>query len=146
MIFLKKIVASLLAACMIVSIAGCGGKTVEKTFVPAGVYIVDYINQKEYKYIIDDKEVATELWQKYATLEFAEDTTAEVGASYLLLRFYNEDVSEEVLFTIYENGSCCLGRDYDTVYKVENGRTAYVELVEIYETCQKVVPVEDFVE
>lgn len=144
--FLKKIATVLLVACMTVSLIGCGEKEVNNTFTPAGVYIVDYINSKEYKYIIDDPEVAAQMWQKYSTLNIIEDETAQVDASYLFLRFYNEDVSAEVIFTIYENGTCCLGRDYQTLYKVENGRTAYVELVEIYETSSKVVPVEDFVE
>lgn len=139
-----KIVAVLMAICMFVCLVGCT-KEVDNSFVPAGVYVIDYINETEYKYVIDDPEATAKIWQKYATLTMTEDATAEIDTSYLLLRFYNEDVSEEVVFTIYQNGTCCLGRNYDELYKVENGRTAYVELVELYETSGAVVSVEDFV-
>ncbi|MBQ2933949.1 MAG: hypothetical protein IJE02_05015 [Clostridia bacterium] len=143
--YFKKIVAVLLVASMCISLVGCT-KEVGNSFVPAGVYIIDYINETEYKYVIDDVEATATIWQKYATLTMSEDDTAQIDTSYLFLRFYNEDLSEEVVFTIYQNGTCCLGRNYDQLYKVENGRTAYVDLVELYETSGAAVPVEDFVE
>ena len=143
--YFKKIVAVLLVASMCISLVGCT-KEVSNSFVPAGVYIIDYINETEYKYVIDDVEATATIWQKYATLTMSEDDTAQIDTSYLFLRFYNEDLSEEVVFTIYQNGTCCLGRNYDQLYKVENGRTAYVDLVELYETSGEAVPVEDFVE
>ena len=41
-----KIVAVLMAICMFVCLIGCT-KEVDNSFVPAGVYVIDYINETE---------------------------------------------------------------------------------------------------
>ena len=49
------------------------------------------------------------------------------------MEFYDEDKSTLLIFTIYDNGSCCLGREYEEFYTVEDGRQKYIDLCEFYE-------------
>lgn len=128
----KRVTALLLVVCVAVCLVGCGDAY--SKFKPAGVDIIDRINGEQYEYSIDDEKTATEMWKIFKGLEIYEDDEAELGQAYLHMTFYNEDGSTEAVFTIYENGSCCLGYDYQTLYTVEGGRTAYIELCELYES------------
>ena len=74
------------------------------------------------------------MFDEFDKLEVKTDEEGQIDVSYLYLRFYNEDLSTYIIFTIYENGSCCLGEEFEDFYKVENGRQAYVDLVELYES------------
>lgn len=130
---LKKITLLLLCVCLAVCMVGCGGDEYDN-FKPAIVEIVDNLGGDRYEYVVEDERLAKEMWEKFDSLSIIEDNSAQVGSSYLYLEFYNKDKSTKAIFTIYENGSCCLGDDYETFYAVEGGRTAYVELCEIYET------------
>lgn len=121
-----------MVACVMLCFAGCGDEY--DNFKPAGVYIIDYISGTQYEYIVDDQETAEKMWKYFDKLEIYENEEAEIGGAYLFMKFYNKDGSTEAIFTIYENGSCCLARDYETLYTVENGRSAYIDLVEIYES------------
>ncbi len=128
----KKIIALLVTVCLVLCLAGCG-KTDFDNFKPVGVYIVDCINGDQYEYDLNDKETATEMWKVFSDLEIYEDSTAQKGEAFLLMKFYDKDLST-VIFTIYENGSCLFNRDYETLYKAENGRAAYADLCKIYES------------
>lgn len=130
---LKKFTALLLCICFVLCLSGCGNDVYDN-FKPAIVEIVDCIGGDRYEYVIEDEELAKKMWKKFDSLTINEDETADAGSAYLYLEFYNKDKSTKAIFTIYENGVCCLGDDYETFYTVEKGRTAYVELCEIYET------------
>lgn len=147
---LKKIIVLLLVCCTAFCCVGCGDRLVRGDtnydLDIAGVYIEDYTGGRRYRYLIDDAKEAKQIFDAYLDLKIKDDPSAKAGASYITFRFYNEDVSEEALFTIYENGSCCIGRDYDTFYTVEKGRTAYMDLAELYENCPSVIAAEDYKE
>ena len=136
---LKKVAIILLVVCMSVCFFGCGDEF--DRFKAAGVYIIDYTGGNQYTYIIDHATDANAILDKVKELKYEEDETAQPSTSYLLFRFYNDDVSKEVLFTIYDNGTCCLSR----VYTVEKGKTAYIELARMYEASTNIVLAEDFV-
>lgn len=129
---LKKVTALILTFCIAFCLLGCGDEY--SKFSPSGVEIVDRLNSSQYEYQIDDEETAEKMWKMYKGLEIYENSEAELGEAYLFMRFYNKDGSTEAVFTIYENGSCCLGYDYDTLYTVEDGRSAYMEFCELYES------------
>lgn len=130
---LKKITLLLLVICLTLCFVGCDKSTNYDNFKPTGVYIVDCINEETYEYDIYDADFAQKMWKRFDELDIYEDPDAEMGEAYLLLKFYDDDLSD-VIFTIYENGTCCLNRDYETFYTVELGRTAYVDFCEMYET------------
>lgn len=133
----KKSVALILAICLCFCFVGCGAEEVYSdydNFEPAGVYIVDLIGGTKFPTTIDDPEFAQTLFDKFDSLEINTDEEGEIDASYLYLRFYNEDQSTLVIFTIYENGSCCLGEEFEEFYKVVDGRQAYIDLCELYES------------
>ncbi len=131
---LKKFTALLIGVCLVFCLVGCGDNDdVYDNFKPVGVEVIDCVRGDNYEIEIEDEDTAKKLWGIYRSLEIDEDPTAEMGTSYLYLRFYNKDKSVEAIFTIYENGACCLGKDYDTFYTVMDGSTAYIDMCEIYE-------------
>lgn len=132
---IKKIIALLIALCFIFCAVGCEEKYAPyDNFEPAGVLIIDCINGNEYEMNIDDAKFAEKMLNEFKKLDIDTDTEGEVGSSYLYMRFYDESKSTLLIFTIYENGSCCLGEEYEEYYKVINGRQAYIDLVELYES------------
>ena len=52
-------------------------------------------------------------------------------------RFYDENEDTFLIFTIYENGSCCLGEDYEDFYKVTDGRQKYIDLCDLYSSFEE---------
>ena len=132
---LKKSIALLLALCLMLWAVGCAEKYDEyDNFEPAGVYIVDCINGTQYKTDIADADYAEKMLDEFEKLDINTALDGEVGSSYLYMRFYNEDQSTLLIFTIYENGSCCLGEEYEDFYTVTGGRQAYIDLCEFYES------------
>lgn len=129
---LKRAIALLLVVCVAFCLVGCGDAY--SKFKPTGVDIIDRISDDQYEYSIDDEEITTQMWKIFKGLEIYENDEAELGEAYLHMTFYNENRATEAVFTIYENGSCCMGYDYQTLYTVENGRSAYIELCELYES------------
>ena len=129
---LKKSVAIIMILCMVLSFAGCS-KTTYSNFDPSYAYLVDAINGETYEYEILSEEVVDEMWTIFQNLELEESDTAEKGEAYVLIKFYDKD-ENTIMFTIYNNGTCCLNRDYDVFYSSENGRSAYADLSKIFET------------
>lgn len=132
---LKKIITLLLTLCLMLCVVGCAEKYEPyDNFKPAGVLIVDCLNGVEYETHIDDAAYANTMLRAFKELNIDTTTEGEVGSSYLYMRFYNEDQSTLLIFTIYENGSCCLGEEYEDFYTVIDGRQAYIDLCELYES------------
>ncbi|MBQ8741718.1 MAG: hypothetical protein IJY79_09255 [Clostridia bacterium] len=127
---IKKIIALLLIFCFVFCMAGC--KDEFDNFDPAGLRVVDCIRGTQYETNIDDEDMAKQLWEKFKSLDIDTETPSEMGTSYLYLCFYNEDQSTLGIFTIYDNGACCLGEDFETFYTVNDGMSAYMELCDIY--------------
>ena len=131
----KKLIALLVTMCLLFCVTGCDERYEPyDSFNPAGVVIVDCINGNQYLKTIDDAEFADKMFVAYKKLKIDTDTEGELDSAYLYLEFYNKDKSTLLIFTIYENGSCCLGREYEDLYTVEDGRKKYVELCDIYES------------
>lgn len=130
---LKNTVVIILSICLLLTFAGCAEKKDEyDSFEPVGVTVVESIGSTQYETSIDDKEITQKMWDVFANLELNLDERGEMGSSYIYMCFYNEDQSTLAIFTIYENGACCLGEDFSTFYTVYNGEDVYMELLDIY--------------
>ena len=131
----KKIFALLLALCCAFCVVGCEEKYDKyDDFEPAGVLVVDCINGNQYEKNIDNADFAEDMLNEFKRLDIDTDTDGKMGYSYLYMRFYDENQSTFLIFTIYDNGSCCLGEEYYDFYTVTNGRQAYIDLCEFYES------------
>ena len=133
----KKSIAVILALAVCLCFVGCStgsGYDDYDDFEPAGVYIIDLIGGTKYPTNIDDPKFAQTMFDAFEALDIDTNTAGQIDASYLYLRFYNEDLSTYIIFTIYENGSCCLGEEFKEFYTVKNGRQAYIDLCELYES------------
>lgn len=136
---LKKTLAVAMALVLCFCVIGCEDDVSYPdydNFEPAGVYINDFIGGEHYKTDIEDAEFAQKMFDKFDSLEINTEKQGEIDAAYLYLRFYNQDKSTLIIFSIYENGSCCLGEQFgkDEIYTVENGRQAYIDLCSLYES------------
>ena len=132
---LKRVITVLLVLCLSVCAVGCAEEKYDEydNFKPAGVLIMDCLTGKQYETHIDDEKYANIMFNAFEELTIDTKTEGEVGSAYLYMRFYDEDQSTMVIFTIYDNGSCCLGEDFTEYYTVENGRQKYIDLCELYE-------------
>ena len=133
----KKSMALIMTICLALYVTGCGQEASYPeydNFEPAGVYINDFMGGEHYEKDIDDPAFAKKMFEKFDSLEINTDQEGELDSAYLYLRFYNEDYSTLIIFSIYENGSCCLGEEFENLYKVKDGRQAYIELVKLYES------------
>ena len=129
---LKKSVIFVIVFCIVLSLAGCAGRSYDN-FDPVALYLVDQIKKDDiYEYEIFDEATVKQMWNITYELEVENDESAEIGESYLLMKFYDKD-QYTVLFTLYNNGTCCFNRDYDVLYTAPNGRAAYSELCKIFE-------------
>lgn len=129
---MKKILAIILTVCVLLCVAGCAEGDVYDTFEPVGVQVVESVSGLQYETNITDKAVAKKMWNKFEGLEIDTEAKAEMGSAYIYMCFYNKDESALAIFTIYENGACCLGEDFKTFYTVDDGRKLYVDLCDIY--------------
>ena len=133
----KKSIALIMVICIAFCAVGCSQEVIYPdydNFEPAGVYINDFIGGEHYKKDINDPVFAKKLFEKFDSLEINTDQEGELDAAYVYLRFYNEDYSTLIIFSIYENGSCCLGEEFEDLYTVKDGRQAYIDLVKLYES------------
>ena len=126
----KGAAAMIMCVCLMLGIVGCGDEY--DNFRPVGVRVVESIGGSQYETVIDDAKTAKKMWNVFDTLVIEEDKSAEMGSAYVYMCFYNEDQSALGVFTIYENGSCCLGEDFKTFYTVADGKEVYLELCDIY--------------
>lgn len=147
----RKITIFLLVISTVFCFVGCGERFTRSDRLSeaqeidvAGVYIEDYTGGKRYRYLIDDKTDANEIFNEFLSFDYQEDSTAKAGASYILFRFYDKEWKKECVYVIYENGVCCIGRDYDTFYTIENGRTVYMDLADMYENSENIMAAEDY--
>ncbi len=127
---LKNVIALFLAFCLMLCLVGCGDEYDD--FKPVGVRVVESIGGTQYETMIEDEEIAKQMWNTFEDIEIDIETEAEMGSSYLYMCLYNEDQSTLAIFTIYENGACCLGEDFTTFYTVTDGINVYLELCDIY--------------
>lgn len=127
---LKNITALIVGLCLMLCCIGCGDEY--DNFKPVGVQIVESIGGLQYETLIEDEKITKEMWSIFESLNIDTETEAKMGSSYLYMCFYNEDQSLLGIFTIYENGACCLGEDFTTFYTVTDGREVYLDLCDIY--------------
>ncbi len=128
----KNTIIFVLSICLLVSFVGCGEKDEYDSFEPAGVLIVESIGGTQFETNIEDEELTKKLWDTFDNLYIDLEQRGKMGSSYIYMCFYNEDESTLAIFTIYENGACCLGEDFENFYTVQNGEDAYMEFAELY--------------
>ncbi len=129
---IKSLISIFVIICLCFCMAGCGEKDEFENFDPIGVRVVENAAGVQYETNIDDKAVTQRLWNRFIDLDIDEDEEGEMGSAYIYLCFYDDSETTLGVFTIYENGSCCLGEDFDTFYVVEDGVQVYLDLSEIY--------------
>ncbi len=129
---LKNTVIFILGICLLLSFTGCGQKDEYDSFDPVGVRVVESIGGTQLETVIDDEEIAKKMWNVFDTLTIDTEKRGEMGSSYIYMCFYSEDQSTLGIFTIYENGACCLGEDFSSFYTVYDGENVYMELLDIY--------------
>lgn len=135
---LKKSIALFAAIFLTLFSVGCSEKYDDyDSFKPAGVYIVDRIGDEKYETDIDNADYAQKMLDEFKKLNIDTDTEGEMGSAYLYMRFYDENEDTFLIFTIYENGSCCLGEDYEDFYKVTDGRQKYIDLCDLYSSFEE---------
>ena len=127
---LKNALTVIISICLVFCLVGCGDEY--DNFDPVGVSIVESLSGKQYETLIDDEKTAKKMWRIFDSLVVNDDAEAELGTAYIYMCFYNEDKSTLGIFTIYENGTCCLGEDFETLYTVNDGENVYMELCDIY--------------
>ena len=127
---LKKLLSIVLCACLLFCIVGCGDEY--DNFDPVGVRVVESIGGSQYETVIDDAKTAKKMWKVFDPLYIDDTARAEMGTAYIYMCFYNEDQSTLGIFTMYENGACCLGEDFKTFYTVDDGENVYLELCDLY--------------
>ena len=129
---IKSTLAILLSVLLLFCMVGCGEGDAYDNFVPAGVRVVESINGAQFETLVEDAAIAQKMWDKFDDLTIDTETRGEIGSGYLYMCFYNADQSTLAIFTIYDNGSCCLGEDFASFYTVEDGANMFVELCDIY--------------
>ncbi len=126
----KSLLSIVISVCLALCMVGCGDEY--DNFDPVGVRIVESIGGSQFETVIDDAKTAKKMWKVFDTLVIDDTTPAEMGTAYIYMCFYNEDQSTLGIFTVYENGACCLGEDFKTFYNVDDGEKVYLELCDIY--------------
>lgn len=129
---LKNTLIFILSVCLLITFVGCGETDEYDNFEPAGVYIVESIGGTQFETDISDKKIAEKLWKTFDNLYIDIDQRGRMGSSYIYMCFYSKDQSTLGIFTIYENGACCLGEDFENLYVVQDGAEAYLDFLKIY--------------
>lgn len=131
---LKKSFVLILALCLLALTTGCGENSYDEydNFSPSGVYVVDCINGENYETDIENADAAEKILSEFKKLDINTEVDGEMSTSYLYLRFYDEEKDTFLIFTIYDNGACCLGEDFEEFYVVTGGRQAYIDLCDLY--------------
>ncbi len=132
---IRLAISVLLAISLTLCLFGCSELPADDgldSFEPVGVVVVERTAFGSYKTQIDDLETTQKLWERFRELEIKEDTSATKGSAYVYLCFYDESQNNLGIFTIYDNGSCCVGENLTTFYTVENGVQAYLDFGNIY--------------
>lgn len=129
---LKNVCAILLIVSLSLGLIGCAEGDEYDNFDPVGVRVVEAISGAKYETVIEDEKTTKKMWNQFDSLVIDTEKRGEMGTAYLYMCFYNEDQSTLGIFTIYENGSCCLGEDFENFYTVQNGENIYLELCDIY--------------
>ena len=129
---IKKILALVVAVCLMFCMTACGEGDEYDNFDPVGVRVVETIGTAQFETVIEDKETTQKMWETFDQLSINTEKRAEMGSSYIYMCFYNEDESTLAVFTIYENGACCLGEDFSSFYEVYDGEEEFMKFYEIY--------------
>lgn len=130
---IKIIFSILLAIGLLICTAGCAEADDFNGFDPTAVRVVEKAEGVQYDTTIEDKEVTQKLWNRFKEIDISEEPDGTIGSAYIYLCFYNDNDSRLGVFTLYDNGSCCLGEDFNTLYTVANGRETYLDLCDIYD-------------
>ncbi len=128
---IKLAVSVILAFCLMLCLLGCAETDEFEGFDPIGVRVVENVSGVTYQTDIDDKEYVDKLWNKFKRLDTDDYEDGEMGSSYIYMCFYDAEQTLAV-FTMYNNGSCCLGEDFKTFYAIKNGVQAYLDFCEIH--------------
>lgn len=128
----KNTLVIILSMCLVFCMVGCAEGDTYDNFNPVGVRVVESINGSQFETVVKDETIAKKMWEKFEGIVVDTEIRGEMGSAYLYMCFYDETQTTLGIFTIYENGSCCLGEDFKTFYTVEDGQKIYVELCDMY--------------
>ncbi|MDO4607822.1 MAG: hypothetical protein Q4B40_01350 [Clostridia bacterium] len=126
---IKSIISVFVICCLCFCMIGCAE---DDEFDPIGVRVVENISGKQYEGSVNDKETTQKLWNRFIDLDIDEEEKGEMGTAYIYFCFYDDAGSNLGIFTMYENGSCCLGEDFETFYVIPDGVQVYTDLCGIY--------------
>ncbi len=129
---LKLIIALILALCLSFCMLGCEEDPLAN-FNPVGLRVVEKSSGLEFETAIEDQAIVQKFWQKFNELEIIDDGTATMGTAYIYMCFYDESETTLGVFTVYNNGSCCMGEDFTTFYTITDGLQAYNDFCEIHD-------------
>lgn len=82
--------------------------------------------------VCTDEKTVKKIWSLCTDILIDYDTEGEMGTEYVYVAFFDDDVNEYGVFTLYNNGSCCLAEDFDTFYKVKGGENLFEKLFDYY--------------
>lgn len=130
---LKNIIAIVLSLCIVFCVTGCSEETDPyDNFKPIGVYVVENMGSRQFESHIEDKELTQKMWQVVDKLNIDETKRGSMGSAYIYMCFYDENESTLGIFTIYENGSCCVGEEFENFYTVVDGENVFMEFYNLY--------------
>ncbi len=124
----KSVILTVVAIFMIFAV-GCGSDGFKPTNLEMEIAgNTDYTATK----ICSDKKTTEKVWSLCTDILIDYDAEGEMGTEYIYVAFFDDDVKEYGVFTLYSNGSCCLAEDFDTFYKVKGGEKLYEKLFDYY--------------
>lgn len=128
----KVILSLIMVLCLSFCMTACGETDEFDGFDPVGVLIIEKLNGQQIDTNIEDKKTTQKLWDMFKELDINDEEDGKMGSAYVYMRFYDEDVNNIAVFTIYDNGSCCLGEEFDVFYSVTEGTKAYLDFYDVY--------------
>jgi len=131
--FLKGIAITLSLVCVLM-LVGCG----ESNFSPDSFEMEYRTSQSKTEVkASSDEKLVNKVWKLCTGVSIDEAAEGEMGNEYIYVAFFNKNTEDYAVFTLYSNGACCLGEEFDVFYQLRDGEKIYKELLEIYNECPK---------
>ena len=126
---MKKLIAFVLAVLCVVSLAGCGSKTVRFDIGEASVIHIQYRNGKDYAFMIEDDEFTRNITENINALRFEKTAEADGREDYVyILTWIDAKEKEMESITITEENGYQI-RYEGSYYKVANDLCIDVALI-----------------
>lgn len=112
-----------------------GASTGVDEFVPDKVAMVQLLSSAWPPDPVTDPDTVTHLWDLYQdfTFEGTADRLTQGNLWSISVTFSAEGSDREESFTIYQDGLCTMGEDYETIYRLKNGDELYQEFYTVFQ-------------